>query len=130
VQGNAQIDGYTLMDEDLVLASRRVVLTTEEIVPTEQLRFDPARTSIPGFAVDAVVHQPMGAYPHECYGHYEADLEEFGRYVGVVRAGGLEGARAYVDGLVAFADHDAYVGSVDADHVAALRRTAEEMMPR
>jgi glutaconate CoA-transferase subunit A len=130
MQGNARIDGYTLMDQDLVLASRRVVLTTEEIVPTEQLRLDPARTSIPAFAVDAVVHQPMGAYPHECYGHYEADLEEFGRYVGVVRSGGRDGARAYVDGLLTYPDHDAYVAAVDADHLAALRRTAEEMMPR
>ncbi|MGW1681806.1 CoA transferase subunit A [Saccharopolyspora sp. NPDC002376] len=128
--GNAQIDGYELMDADLVLASRRVILTAEEIVPTDQLRLDPARTLVPAFAVDAVVHQPMGAYPHECYGHYEADLDEFGAYVQAVRADGLDGARAYAAGLVAHADHDAYIGSVDPRSLAAIRRTAEEMMPR
>ncbi|MEV5537138.1 CoA-transferase [Saccharopolyspora shandongensis] len=128
--GNAQIDGYQLMDADLVLASRRVILTAEEIVPTDQLRLDPARTLVPAFAVDAVVHQPMGAYPHECYGHYEADLDEFAAYMQAVRADGLDGARAYAAGLASHADHDAYIGSVDPGRRAALRRTGEELMPR
>lgn len=128
--GNAQIDGYELMDADLVLASNRVVLTAEEIVPTSQLRLDPARTLVPAFAVDAVVHQPMGAYPHECYGHYEADLDEFAAYVQAVRADGLDGARAYVASLLAYDDHDAYVGAIDPHRLAAVRRIAEEMMPR
>jgi glutaconate CoA-transferase subunit A len=129
--GNAQVDGYQLMDADLALASRRLVVSAEEIVPTEQLRRDPARTLIPAFAVDAVVHQPLGAYPHECYGHYEADLEEFARYVASVKqGGGLEGARAYVERLVAHPDHDAYLASVDGATLDALRRTAEQMMPR
>lgn len=128
--GNAQIDGYQLMDADLALAARRVVLTAEEIVTTDELRLDPARTTIPAFAVDAVVHQPMGAYPHECYGHYEADREEFRAYVEAVRADGLDGARAFAAGLAGHADHDAYLASIDPVRLSALRRTAEEMMPR
>lgn len=128
--GNAQIDGYQLMDADLALASRRVVLTAEEIVATDELRLDPARTTIPAFAVDAVVHQPMGAYPHECYGHYEADRDEFSAYVQAVRAHGLDGARAYAAELADHAGHDAYLASIDPVRLSALRRTAEEMMPR
>ena len=128
--GNAQIDGYQLMDADLVLAARRVILTAEEIVTTDEFRLDPARTVIPGFAVDAVVHQPMGAYPHECYGHYEADLDEFTAYMQAVKAGGVDGARAFVAALVAHADHDAYLASIDPARLAAARRTAEEMLPR
>ncbi len=107
-----------------------MIVTAEEIVPTDQLRLDPARTSIPAFAVDAVVHQPLGAYPHECYGHYEADLDEFAAYVRAVKAGGLDGAREYVAGLVQHADHDAYLAAVDPARLRAIRRTAEEMMPR
>ena len=128
--GNAQIDGYQLMDADLALAARRVILTAEEIVTTDQVRRDPARTVIPGFAVDAVVHQPMGAYPHECYGYYEADGDEFTAYMQAVKAGGVDGARAYVAALVAHADHDTYLASIDPARVAAVRRTAEEMLPR
>ena len=128
--GNAQIDGYQLMDADLVLAARRVILTAEEIISTDDFRLDPARTVIPGFAVDAVVHQPMGAYPHECYGHYEADLDEFTTYMQAVKSGGVDGARAFVAALVAHADHDAYLASIDPARLAAARRTAEEMLPR
>jgi glutaconate CoA-transferase, subunit A len=128
--GNAQIDGYQLMDADLVLAARRVIITTEEIADTAEFRLDPARTTIPGFAVDAVVHQPMGAYPHECYGHYEADLDEFTAYMQAVKADGIDGARAFVASLVAHADHDAYLASIAPVRLAALRRTAEEMLPR
>jgi glutaconate CoA-transferase subunit A len=128
--GNAQIDGYQLMDADLVLAARRVILTAEEIVDTKEFRLDPARTTIPAFAVDAVVHQPMGAYPHECYGHYEADLDAFSAYMGAVKAEGVEGARRFVAELITHADHDAYLASIDPDRLAAVRRTAEEMLPR
>jgi glutaconate CoA-transferase subunit A len=129
-QGNAQIDGYQLMDADLALAARRVILTAEEIVDTDQFRSDPARTVIPGFAVDAVVHQPMGAYPHECYGHYEADLDEFTAYMQAVKSGGVDGARAYAAALTAYPDHDAFCAAIDPIRLSALRRTAEEMLPR
>jgi glutaconate CoA-transferase subunit A len=130
VLGNAQIDGYQLMDADLALAARRVIVTAEEIVTTDQFRREPARTVIPGFAVDAVVHQPMGAYPHECYGHYEADLDEFTAYMQAVKAGGIQGARSYVAALTAHPDHDAYLASISPTRLAAIRRTAEEMLPR
>jgi glutaconate CoA-transferase, subunit A len=128
--GNAQIDGYQLMDADLVLAARRVIVTAEEIVTADQFRSDPARTVIPGFAVDAVVHQPMGAYPHECYGYYEADLDQFNAYMKAVKTGGVDGARAFVAALVAHADHDAYLASIDPARLATLRRIAQEMLPR
>jgi glutaconate CoA-transferase subunit A len=128
--GNAQIDGYQLMDADLVLAARRVIVTAEEIVSADEFRSDPARTVIPGFAVDAVVHQPMGAYPHECYGYYEADLDQFTAYMQAVKGGGIDGARAFVAALIANPDHDAYLASIDPTRLAALRRTAQEMLPR
>lgn len=128
--GNAQIDGYLLMDADLALASRRVIVTAEEIVETDELRLDPGRTAIPAFAVDAVVHQPMGAYPHECYGFYEADTDGFTAYMQAVRADGIDGARAFAAALTSHQDHDAYVASIDPARLAAIRRTAQEMMPQ
>lgn len=128
--GNAQIDGYHLMDVDLALAAQRVVITAEEIVETAEIRLDPARTAIPAFAVDAVVHQPMGAYPHECYGHYEADIDQFSTYMQAVLADGIDGACAFAKALISHTDHDAYLASIDPARLVTVRRTAQEMMPR
>ena len=130
IYGNAQIDGYELMDADVALAARRLVISTEEIVDTESLRSDPARTSIPGFAVDAVVSQPMGAYPHECYGHYLADEDAFREYMDGVRAAGSDGAREYVEALVAHPDHDSFMASVQQDRLKKLTTDAKGMLPR
>jgi glutaconate CoA-transferase subunit A len=130
VYGNAQIDGYELMDADVARAARRLVISTEEVVDTDSLRLDPARTTIPSFAVDAVVHQPMGAYPHECYGHYLADDDAFRDYVDGVRSSGSDGARGYVASLVAHPDHDALLASVPADRLQRLSDDAKGMMPR
>ncbi|WP_426243339.1 CoA transferase subunit A [Nocardioides sp. LHG3406-4] len=130
VYGNAQIDGYELMDADVSRAARRLVISAEEIVDTDNLRQDPARTTIPGFAVDAVVLQPFGAYPHECYGHYLADDLAFRNYVERVHANGSQGARDYVAELVAHPDHDAYLASVPQEQLERLVDDAIAMTPR
>jgi glutaconate CoA-transferase subunit A len=130
IYGNAQIDGYELMDADVARAARRLVISTEEIVDTDSLRLDPSRTTIPGFAVDAVVLQPLGAYPHECYGHYLADEEAFSSYMDAVRAGGSKGAREYVKALVAYPDHDSFLASVSQARIQKLTEDAKGMMPR
>jgi glutaconate CoA-transferase subunit A len=130
VYGNAQIDGYELMDADMALAARRLIVSTEEIVDTESMKLDPARTSIPGFAVDAVVLQPMGAYPHECYGHYLADDEAFREYMDRVRAAGSVGAREYVEALVDHPDHDSFLASVEQGRLDRLTADAKGMLPR
>lgn len=95
--GNAQIDGYRHMDLDVARAARTVILSAEEIVPTEVLQRDPDQTVIPHFAVDAVVEAPMGAYPHECYGLYDANFEHFDAYAALTREAGIEGARKYIE---------------------------------
>src|SRR6266568_1538813 len=81
--GNAQIDGYTHMDADMAAAARTVIVSTEDVVPPERIRERPDATIIPHFLVDAVVEAPMGAFPHECYGRYEADFAHFDEYTAV-----------------------------------------------
>ena len=46
----------------------------------------PDRTVVPGLVVDALVHVPFGAYPHECYGLYEADFDHFAEYAAAIAA--------------------------------------------
>jgi acyl CoA:acetate/3-ketoacid CoA transferase alpha subunit len=80
--GNARIFGAGISDVESALASRKVVLSAEEIIDTEDIRHNPGLTKIPHYAVDAVVHAPFGAYPGECPGHYASDtphvIEVFG----------------------------------------------------
>lgn len=98
--GNAQIDGYRHMDTDVARAARTVIVSAEEIVAPERLQREPDRTVIPHFAVDAVVEAPMGSFPHECYGLYDAAFAHFDAYAARVRTDGVDGARAYVDEYV------------------------------
>ena len=42
------------------MASKRVIVSAEEIIEAEEFRRDPMRTTIPYFLVDAVVHAPFG----------------------------------------------------------------------
>ena len=73
--GNCQIDGITVSDYDLARASKKVIITTEEIISTDQIRSEPERTIIPYYCVDAVVHVPYGSYPCNMAGKYYFDLE-------------------------------------------------------
>jgi len=63
VYGNAQIDGILIADWDLARAARRLIITTERLIPHEDIRRRPDRTVIPYFLVDAVCEVPFGSYP-------------------------------------------------------------------
>ena len=107
--GNCQIDGYPHMDADIARAATTVLVTTEEIIPEEETRRHPDRTVIPGFVVDALVHVPFGAFPHECYGLYEADIDHFDGYAGAIDARGPQAVADYLERYVyappTFADY-------------------------
>ena len=79
----------------------------------------------------AGVEAPWGAYPHECYGRYEADPEHFAEYVEAVRDKGPEGAVAYIArNVTAHADFQGFLDTVDPQRRQSLAAHAEEMMPR
>ena len=79
--GNSQIDGPIWSNEESVKAGNRIIITTEELVPTEVIRREPARTIIPGHRVEAVVHQPFGGHPTGVFGCYDFDAEHLKLYV-------------------------------------------------
>lgn len=72
---NARVFGTNLFALEAATAARKVILSTEEIVDPLEFRKDPARTTVPYFLVDAVVHLPFGAYPAGVQTRYELDLE-------------------------------------------------------
>jgi acyl CoA:acetate/3-ketoacid CoA transferase alpha subunit/acyl CoA:acetate/3-ketoacid CoA transferase beta subunit len=74
-RGNCQIDGSAFSDEYMAKAAKKVIIVAEEIVPREFIRADPQRTVIPAYRVNALVHQPHGAYPTSVPGLYDYDYE-------------------------------------------------------
>jgi glutaconate CoA-transferase subunit A len=127
--GNCQIDGYRHMDADIALAAATVLVTAEEIVSEEEIRRHPDRTVIPGFVIDALVHVPYGAYPHECYGLYDSEPDHFTEYVAGIRDAGPGGAARYLDRYVYDpASHADYLALFPEARRADAARRARELV--
>jgi glutaconate CoA-transferase subunit A len=71
--GNAHLWGILGEQKEVAFASKRVILTAEEIVDEAVIRSDPNRTLIPGFIVSAVCHVPGSAHPSYAQGYYDRD---------------------------------------------------------
>lgn len=121
--GDARIFGTNLFALEAALASKRVVVSTEEIVDHEEFRKDPMRTTIPFFLVDAVVHAPFGAYPGCMPARYEIDLEHVGRLNAIDDD---EKMRSYLDAFIyGVADHEEFLDQkVGAKRMAELKMRA------
>ncbi len=72
--GNAQIYGFIASDDNKARASKHVVITCEEIVPTDSLRREPQLTTIPFYCIDAVVLAPYGAHCTPVAYYYMYDI--------------------------------------------------------
>lgn len=81
IYGNTQIDGILVEDFELSRAARRLIITTEEIIPHEEIRKEPWRTTIPYFLVDAVVEAPYGCHPCQMPGKYYFDEEHVAEWL-------------------------------------------------
>lgn len=73
--GNGVIIGPKNEDLLMARAARRVVLTTERIVATDELPVPIDHVDIPAVLVDGVVESPGGAWPGSCDGEYDIDPE-------------------------------------------------------
>lgn len=78
--GNCQIDGMLNEDLEKARSAKNLIITTEKIIDTKEIRNDGARTVIPQFYVDAVVEIPCGAYPTNMPGLYYLDLDHLKVY--------------------------------------------------
>lgn len=109
-QGNGQKWGSLGLDLEGIGASRKVILSAEEIVATDVIRREPNLTIIPGFRVAAVVHQPFGAYPMHMAGCYNGDVADFEKEIKTPE--GFENyLREYVYGV---SDWNEYLRKMDA----------------
>jgi len=87
IYGNARCFGPGVSPLETAMASRKVIVSADDIIDPDDIRKDPSKTTIPYYVVDAVVHAPFGAYPGGVQGLYEMDFEHFGQYSALERQG-------------------------------------------
>ena len=83
--GNSRIRGIAVADFDLARASKRLVVTTERLVSTDEIRRTPEATVIPAFCVDAVCEVPFGSYPGNMAGEYFSDEDHLKEWLDAER---------------------------------------------
>jgi glutaconate CoA-transferase subunit A len=115
-EGNAWILGPRWDNAEQVKASKRAIVITEQIVPTDLIRQNPERTVIPGFLVSHIVELLFAAHPTSVYRSYDYDAEQIEGYVEATRS--PESFRAYLDRYVySIKDHWEYL-----ERVGGMRR--------
>lgn len=79
--GNAQYWGALGSVAAAALASKRIIVSCEEIVDHDIIQSSPHLTIIPAYRVNAVCEVPWGAHPTEVLGYYNVDQFMYGLFV-------------------------------------------------
>lgn len=79
-------------------ASKKVIVTVEEIVSTDEIRRTPERTGLPYFKVDAVVPVRYGAHPCSLFPRYNFDRQVMEQYAADSRT--PEGTQVFLEKYV------------------------------
>ena len=94
----AKVFGTTIEDIELSRAAKRLIITTEKIIPHEDIIDHPDRTAIPHFVVDAVVESRYGSHPGNMPDLYYSDEEHMAEWLKLSRSD--EGVQEYMDKYV------------------------------
>ncbi len=118
--GNAQIDGISGFGPELARASKRLIISAEEIVATEVFRNQPDRTIIPYYLVDAVIEAPFGSHPGEMCYVYKRDETQIKEWVEASKD--PETTQAYLDRYIyGVKNHQEYLDLIGRDQLESLR---------
>lgn len=118
--GNAQIEGISGFAEEMARASKRLIISTEEIIPTEQIREHPEKTLIPYYLVDAVVEAPFGSHPGEMCYRYERDEPQIKAWARASRE--PESTQAYLERYIYdLNDHQEYLDLIGEERLQELQ---------
>ena len=122
--GNCQIDGISGFAFEMARACKRLIVSAEEIISTDEIRRYPERTIIPFYLVDAVVHAPFGSHPGEMAYVYTLDEPMLEEWVEASKTAG--GSQAYMDKYVyGVANHQEYLELVGRERLDHLVKTRE-----
>jgi glutaconate CoA-transferase subunit A len=106
--GNCRLRGVNVADSDLARAAKKLIITCERLIPTEEIRRDPTLTAIPFYCVDAVCEVPFGSYPGNMAYEYFSDEEHLRQWLAAEEE--EEGYRRFVEEMIfATKDFGAYL---------------------
>ncbi|NQS91757.1 MAG: CoA transferase subunit A [Chloroflexi bacterium] len=124
--GNCQIDGISGFAFELARASKRLLISAEEIISTEEIRRQPDRTIIPYYLVDAVIEAPFGSHPGEMCYVYERDEPQIKAWVEASKD--PETTQAYLQKYIYdVKDHQAYLDLIGSKHLRTLKDLVPEV---
>src|SRR5260221_14725004 len=107
-QGNLKILPPLVADLFFILASRHVIASVEQFLPTDEL--GALGPNVPYFWVEAVVALPYGAQPNSFYPFYAYDREHLAEYYRAAQAGPDTFAQEYLARYIFEpATHDDYL---------------------
>jgi glutaconate CoA-transferase subunit A len=126
--GNAHLWGIVGEQKEVAFASKKVILTAEEIVDESVIRSDPNRTLIPGFIVSAVCHEPHSAHPSYAQGYYDRDNEFYLAWDKISESADL--VKQYLDEWVyGVKDREEYWAKVGTEKQEKLKITSRMSEP-
>lgn len=118
--GNAEIEGISGFAAEMARASKRLIISAEEIVETEYFRQQPHRTIIPYYLVDAVVEAPFGSHPGEMCYVYERDEAMIREWVEASKE--PQTTQAYLDKYIyGVRNHREYLELIGHERLERLR---------
>jgi len=82
--GNVMLEGIVGVQKEVVLASRRSIVTVEEVVDSFGPR-SPNAVILPSWTVGAIAVVPGGAYPSYAYGYYKRDNAAYKAWDAIAR---------------------------------------------
>ena len=129
--GNLHIDGPPVVDILFAKAAKTVLVTVEELVPTEQL--SEMGISIPFFYVTALAKVPYGAHPTACYPFYAYDRQHTADYYHFASQGDEVFRQGYLNRYIySCRSHRQYLEAIGGEQVlqrlATWRQSKEAWM--
>jgi len=119
IHGNCQIDGISGFAFEMSRACKTLIISTEKIVSTDEIREHPDRTIIPYYLVDAVVHAPYGSWPGEMSGMYERDDTHYKMFIEKQKT--QEGMDEYMkEWLYSLPDHQSLLDKIGRKRLQEL----------
>lgn len=106
--GNARFKGIAVSDIELSQATKRLIITTERLVPHSEISRSPDQTLIPFHLVDAVCEVPFGAYPGGMPCEYFSDEDNLASWLQAEK--NTQEFKAFIDHeIFSVKDHTEYI---------------------
>lgn len=125
--GNARLFGAYCTCPEIAMAATYTIMTTEQIIESNNIRTYPNLTEIPYPCVDTVTEVPYGCYPGACYGNYWFDMDHLKMYRGLCddfrKTGNKEGLKKYFDEYIFGCEsHDEFLEKIGYKTLKKLRQ--------